>query len=65
MENSLVNILLETSVKLSTLTDANIFVMVESAGRRKWAGRKSLRDEYVRGMLKVGPTIFVFCTNAN
>lgn len=52
MENSLVNILLETAVKLSTLTDANIFVMVESAGGRKWAGRKSLRDEYVRGMLK-------------
>jgi len=52
MENSLVNILLETAVKLSTLTDANIFVMVESASGRKWAGRKSLRDEYVRGMLK-------------
>jgi len=52
MENSLVNILLETAVKLSTLTDANIFVMVESAGGRKWAGRKSLRDEYVRGLLK-------------
>ena len=40
--------------QLSSLTNTSIFVMVETAhGGRKWAGRNTLRDNFLRGTLKV------------
>ena len=47
MESVFVDILLETAMKLSSITDANVLVVVDTARGRKWAGRRSLKDEFV------------------
>ena len=54
MESVFVNILLETAMKLSSITDANILVVVDTAHGRKWAGRRGLKDEFVEGRLRLG-----------
>ena len=43
MESVFVGVLLETAMKLSSITDANILVVVDTAHGRKWAGRRSLK----------------------
>ena len=52
MESLFVNVLLESAMKLSSITDVNIFVMVDTAYGRKWAGRKGLRDEFMKGSIR-------------
>ena len=51
MEMSFTSILMETAMKLSALTDANIFVLVETAEGRKISGKRHLCDAYLSGNL--------------
>jgi hypothetical protein len=51
MEMSFTTILMEAAMKLSALTDANIFVLVETQEGRKFAGKRHLCDAYLEGGL--------------
>ena len=51
MEMSFTSILMETAMKLSALTDASIFVLVETADGRKISGKRHLCDAYMSGSL--------------
>ena len=39
MESSFCDVLMEAALKLASLTDANVFVMVETAEGRRFAGK--------------------------
>lgn len=54
IESVFVGVLMETAMKLSSITDANILVVVDTSHGRKWVGRRSLKEEFVEGRLKVG-----------
>ena len=51
LESSVGRILIEAAVKLSQLTDLNLFVIVESQDGRKFAGTRDLCDAYVASAL--------------
>jgi hypothetical protein len=51
MEVSFATILMEAAMKLSALTDANIFVLIETQEGRKFSGKRHLCDAYLRGGL--------------
>ena len=54
IESVFVGVLLETAMKLSSITDANILVVVDTSHGRKWVGRRSLKEEFVEGRLRLG-----------
>jgi len=47
MESSFASILFEAAMKLSSLTDAKVFLMVDSPDGRSWAGHPILRDTFL------------------
>jgi len=49
METSFAAILMEAAMKLSALTDANIFVLIDSQDGRKFSGKRYLCDSYMSG----------------
>jgi len=51
MEQSLSNILIEHCLKLASLTDANVFLLVETAEGRRYAGKRHLCESYSSGSL--------------
>jgi len=51
MESSFCDVLMEAALKLASLTDANVFVMVETSEGRRFAGKRHLCDSYVNGGL--------------
>lgn len=51
MESSFCDVLMEAALKLASLTDANVFVMVETAEGRRFAGKRHLCDSYINGGL--------------
>ena len=51
MEMSFTSILMEAAMKLSAITDANIFVLVETPDGRKISGKRHLCDAYMSGNL--------------
>jgi len=55
MENTLTAILIETALKLSSLTDAKVFVLVDSAEGRRFAGASQLCHAYATNNLT--PTV--------
>lgn len=55
MENTLTAILIETALKLSSLTDAKVFVLVDGAEGRRFAGASQLCHSYATNNLT--PTV--------
>jgi len=51
MESSFTSILMEAALKLASLTDASIFMLVETPEGRRYAGRHHLCSAYQRGQL--------------
>ena len=51
LESNVASILIETSLKLCSLTDINIFFLVETADGRRFAGNPQLCDRFRRGGL--------------
>jgi len=47
MESSFASILFEAAMKLSSLTDAKVFLMVDSPEGRSWAGHPILRNTFL------------------
>ena len=47
VEKTVINILMEAAIKLSSLTESNIFVLVESPEERKFAGSSALCQSFV------------------
>ena len=43
METAFTGVLLESALKLSNVTDANIFILVETSEGRQWAGNRRLK----------------------
>ena len=43
MESAFTGVLLESALKLSNVTDANIFILVETSEGRQWAGNRRLK----------------------
>jgi len=57
MESSLVEFMLETILKLNTLTEAKVFFLVEtSTRRRRYCGNRELTDLYEKGCLRLQST---------
>jgi len=52
VEKTLINILLEAAIKLTSLTESNIFVLVETPEERKFAGSSTLCQSFVDGELR-------------
>ena len=55
IESTIAGILLEVVLKLSSLTDSDIFLIVEDAGRRSWMGRRRFREAFLDGSLAATP----------
>ena len=55
IESTIAGILLEVVLKLSSLTDSDIFLVVEDAGRRSWMGRRRFREAFLDGSLAATP----------
>ena len=55
IESTIAGILLEVVLKLSSLTDSDIFLIVEDAGRRSWMGRRRFREAFLDGSLTATP----------
>merc|ERR1719193_2629094 len=55
MELQLTSVLLEATLKMAAMIDANVFVVVESSGRRYFSGRKYLVDSYLTNCLGPSP----------
>ena len=51
LENSIASIVFELVFKLSSLTDANMFLLVENGEGRKFGGKRQLCDAYLQGAL--------------
>ena len=51
LEVSFSKILMETAMKLSALTDLNVFVLVETQDGRRFSGKRHLCDAYIDGSL--------------
>jgi len=51
MESSFSAILIEAAMKLASLTDANLFILVETKDGRRFAGKPHLCDMYTLGKL--------------
>ena len=51
LENSIASIVFEVVLKLSALTDANMFVLVENGEGRRFGGKRQLCDAYLQGAL--------------
>jgi|ERR1712136_621417 len=51
IEATISSIVFELVLKLSSLTEANIFLLVESSDGRRFAGKKQLCDAYMQGAL--------------
>ena len=51
MESSFTAILMEAAMKLAGLTDANVFLLVESQDGRRFSGKRYLCDAYLNGAL--------------
>ena len=51
METSFTAILMEAAMKMATLTDANVFLLVESQDGRKFSGKRHLCEAYLNGTL--------------
>jgi len=49
METCFTSILMEGAMKLSALSDAKIFILVETAEGRRFCGKRHLCDQYIRG----------------
>ena len=47
MELQMANILMEAAMKLASMTDANVFMLVEHAGGRYFSGKRHLCDSYL------------------
>ena len=47
MELQMASILMETAMKLASMTDANVFMLVEHAGGRYFSGKRHLCDSYL------------------
>ena len=68
MEMQLTTVLMEATMKIASMIDANVFVLVESAsGNRFFSGKQYLRDSYLEGSFKVNDcmtlTVFSFWPN--
>jgi len=48
LESSLSNILIEAAMKLTTLTDSSIFILIDGPNGRKFAGTDRLTDVYAK-----------------
>jgi len=55
METSFTNILMEAALKLASLTDASLFLLVETPEGRRYAGRPHLCTAYQDGTLNALP----------
>ena len=54
MELQLTTVLMEATMKIASMIDANVFVLVESAsGTRYFSGKQYLKDAYNGGTFKV------------
>ena len=53
LESSLSNILIEAALKLTTLTDSSIFILIDGPNGRKYAGTESLTDTFKKEGLVV------------
>jgi len=51
MEDNIVSMIMELSIKLANLTDASIFVLVDVPNQRKFSGSQYLVDQYLNGCL--------------
>jgi len=51
MELQMANILMEAAMKLASMTDANVFMLVEHAGGRYFSGKRHLCDSYLSHQL--------------
>ena len=61
MEVQLTTVLMEATMKIASMIDANVFVLVESpSGSRFFSGKQGLRDSYVNGSFKVSPCPYLF-----
>jgi len=49
MESTFSTIMMEAIMKLASLTDSNVFVMVETAEGRRFCGKRHLCDQYLHG----------------
>lgn len=49
METCFTSILMEGAMKLSALSDAKIFILVETSEGRRFCGKRHLCDQYMRG----------------
>ena len=67
LEVSFSKILMETAMKLSALTDLNVFVLIETQEGRRFAGKRHLCDAFVDGSLhlqgndvefEINPSVF-------
>jgi len=54
MELQLTSVLMEATMKIAAMIDANVFIMVESSGQRYFSGRKYLIESYLNNCL--GPS---------
>ena len=55
MELQMASILMETAMKLASMTDANVFMLVEHSGGRYFSGKRHLCDSYLnRGLCPIG-----------
>lgn len=61
IESTIAGILLEVVLKLSSLTDSDIFLVVEDAGRRSWMGRRRFREAFLDGSLAATPVDVEWC----
>lgn len=58
MELQMASILMETAMKLASMTDANVFMLVEHSGGRYFSGKRYLCDSYLnRGLCPIGNDI--------
>lgn len=55
MESAFTGVLLESALKLSNVTDANIFILVETSEGRQWAGNRHLKEEFLNSGLHPCP----------
>lgn len=51
LESSFTSILMEAALKLSSITDTNVFLLIESSEGRRISGKRHLCDAYLRGAL--------------
>ena len=52
VEKALINILMEAAIKISSLTESNIFVLVETPEERKFGGSAALCQGYLETGLR-------------